>query len=89
MRFDEIMNYLSEITKTELFMNIKYDSYLKDKKSGVPEMQLLKKYKENMPDFRFLDEFRVRVNGYKITGELIKSLETKYNVINKRLVNKL
>lgn len=87
--FDQIMNFLSDITRKELFTNLEYHKYLIDKKSGISTDKLEKKYSSYAADFKFLDSFRGRVNRLQINSTLMKHLETKYKTINKKLKNKL
>lgn len=88
--FDQIMNYLSDLTKKELFTNLVYVKYKEDKdQNGLEEEELKKKYKEYWDDFVFLDKFRQKVNELPLSSPLIVHLENKYKVISKKLNKKL
>lgn len=88
LSFDQIMNHLSDLTKKELFTNIQYAKYVKDKKT-LNVGQLEKKYKDYWRDFKFLDNFRRKVNQVPLSSSLICHLQTKYKTVNQRLKNKI
>ena len=89
MSFDQIMNYLSDITRKEIFTNIEYAKYLEDKESGMDVEELRNKYVGFNQEFNFLDSFRKRVNSVKVTTALLVHLESKYKAVSSKLKNKL
>lgn len=86
--FDQIMNHLSDLTKKELFTNIQYVKYIEDKKT-LNIGQLENKYKDYWSDFKFLDNFRDKVNKVALSSNLITHLQTKYKTVNERLKSKI
>jgi hypothetical protein len=89
MSFEQIMNFLSDLTKKELFTNVLYDTYLKEKAKGENEESLRNKYIMFYEDFKFLNFFRDRVNGMILGTTLILSLENKYEMVKKKIDSKL
>lgn len=87
--FDQIMHYLSDLTKKEIFTNLQYESYLADRAAGTKEEALRQKYIHHWEDFKFLNRFREKVNGLLLTPGLIHSLQAKYNTIKQRINSKL
>ena len=87
--FDQIMNYLSDLSKKEVFTNVLYDAYLKQKEKGVSDETLRQTYIMHWEDFKFLNCFRERVNSLVLSASLIHTLQEKYNNIKKRINSKL
>jgi hypothetical protein len=89
MGFEHIMNYLSELTKKEVFINELYEKYLTERKHGSTDEQLRPKYMMHWEDFRFLNNFRERVNSLPLNTALIESLENKYELVTQKFNSKL
>lgn len=89
MSFDQIMNFLSDITRKELFTNIEYEKYLEDKAAQVPLDVLSNKYAGYISDFLFLDSFRAKVSGIVLTDALLDHLKNKYQRVSESLNKKL
>ena len=89
MNFEQIMNFLSDLTKKELFSNIIYDQYLKYRAMGQTDEELKSKYIMYWEDFKFLNNFRERVNSLVLNSALINTLEGKYAAIKQKVDSKL
>lgn len=89
MGFEHIMNYFSELTKKELFTNVLYGQYLAERNKGATDEQLRSKYMMHWEDFRFLNNFRERVNSLPVSKALIQSLENKYEAVTQKFNSKL
>ena len=75
-RFDQILGFLNEIVRHELFVNIKYEQYIKTKAKKISLISL--NYQD---DFDNIFKFAGKVNSYKITNELLRKLEFEYYAI--------
>lgn len=89
MSFDQIMNFLSDITRKEMFTNIEYCKYLEDKKQDLPLQELSNKYAGYIQDFSFLDSYKARVAAVSLSDSLLLHLEKKYLKVSNNLKNKL
>lgn len=89
MSFDQIMNFLSEMTKKEIFTNVFYEQYLRDVQRSETEEALKSKYRMYWEDFRFLNTFREKVNQVPVNSNLILHLENKYRLIKQKISSKM
>jgi hypothetical protein len=89
MTFEQIMNFMSDLTKKEIFTNIQYDQYLAEIAAGRPEATLRSKYIKDWEDFKFLNCFRERVDSLPLNRILIDHLESKYASITQKVNSKL
>lgn len=89
MSFDQIMNFLTDLTKKELFTNIQYKMYLNAKQNGLAQEELNQRFKNYLKDFQFLDEFKEKVERLPLSSELVNQLEQKYRAMSKKLSKKL
>lgn len=88
LAFDQIMNHLSDLTKKELFINLKYHKYLQDRKTmTIAELELT--YKDYWKEFKFLDSFKEKVNKVKLNSNLIQHLEKKYKSVHQSLKDRI
>ena len=75
-RFDQILGFLNDLVKHELFVNIKYGEYVKAKtKTKAKEKKVSPGVQEN---FDNIIGFLEKVNSFKITNELLRRLEFEY-----------
>lgn len=88
LAFDQIMNHLSDLTKKELFINLKYHKYLADRKT-MTISELEKAYKDYWKDFKFLDNFKDKVNKVKLNSSLIHHLQKKYKGVQQSLKDRI
>lgn len=89
MSFEQIMNFLSDLTKKELFTNVFYEQYLKEKYNGEEEEALRKRYLLYYEDFKFLNLYRERVNSLNVSSDLIVFLAKKYSDVKQKADSKL
>jgi hypothetical protein len=89
MGFEQIMNFMSDLTKKELFVNVAYSQYQLELSSGKTDEQLRSKYIKDWEDFKFLNCFRERVESLQLNGLLIQHLENKYTSITQKVNSKL
>jgi hypothetical protein len=89
MGFEQIMNYMSDLTKKEIFTNVQYDQYLKEKAAGKTDESLKSKYMKDWEEFKFLNCFRERVGSLLLNSVLIEHLENKYAMITQKVNSKL
>ena len=88
MSFDEIMNYMSDFTKREIFTCSHYNEY-RHVKENFSNQQLRTKYNCFWEDFMLLDSFKEKVQQVHISNQLLLDLETKYKINSHKLKNKL
>lgn len=89
MTFEQIMNFMSDLTKKEIFSNVLYDQYLKARAAGHSEESLRPKFMKEWEDFKFLNCFRERVESLPLNSALIEHLESKYASITSKVNSKL
>ena len=89
MSFDEIMNYMTDLTKREFFTCTHYNEYRHVKETGISTQQLRTKYNCFWEDFMLLDNQKEKVKQIEISNQLILHLETKYQIQTHKLKKKI
>ena len=73
MSFDEILNFLTEIPKSELFLISNHDENLKNIRE----------------DLKFILNLKKELRNIKITNSLLKNLENDYETCISKIAQKL
>jgi hypothetical protein len=85
--FEEVLTFIGDIMKTEVFRNTRYEEYKELREKGEsPEM-----IREKMPhasEYEFVFRFKDICREIKISNALITKLESRYYSIGAKL-NKL
>jgi hypothetical protein len=81
MSFDEILNFMSDLTKKEIFTCTSFSEYvLEQRKGDHNKARLETKYAHFKSDFDFIQEFKERARQIEISNNLMAHLETKWNM---------
>lgn len=69
-RFDQLLSFLNDLTKTELFTNLSYVSYI--------EKSDYERSNEEKENFKVMDEFKTCINSFELTNKKLKILEQEF-----------
>ncbi len=78
-KFDQLLSFLNDLTKTEFFTNLNYVNYIENKTIG-------KNYRE-IDDFKAINEFKNCINLFELTNKKLKILEQEYLAYRENLDN--
>lgn len=88
MGFESILEFLGSVIEQEIFTNTKFDEFLKMKNSGKDNDTIKKKIRY-FEEYNFVYNFKRLSQKIKIKNSLIYRLETRYNMINKKIKKRL
>jgi hypothetical protein len=80
MRFDQILGFITELSKDEIFTNNLYHENLENAKKQNTTITV-----PSSPKEIYIREFRQRIEKINITKELLRALEVDYQRIEAEL----
>ena len=82
--FEEIVSFLNDILRQEIFKNSDFDAFLKAKNSGFKVAELQAKFK-HADDYEFVYNFKDAYNQTNISNKLIAKLESRFYSVGLKL----
>lgn len=84
MKFDQLLTYLNDLTKSEFFTNNTFFKYLKGDLDP-----LARNTAEIQKEFNDIKNIKKGIKEFKFTNSTLKILETEYNEIRANMANLL
>lgn len=78
-KFDQLLSFLNDLTKTEFFTNLSYVNYI--------EKSEKERNNEEKEIFKTMDEFKTCINSFELTNKKLKILEQEYLAYKDNLDN--
>lgn len=84
MKFDQLLTFLNDLTKSEFFSNANYLKFLRGElDSGIRNTTEIQK------EFNDIANIKIGIHEFKFTNSMLLVLETEFNEIKANIANLL